>query len=108
MLLVLGVDVLTAFESLESFDVRFPYLFFKYRAHELNAAPSLSSFVDVFVDERNGEGSRDFNACDERLRDRSPKLLLLPATFDNVEDAPYRLEYKFKEIRGKQYFIHFQ
>lgn len=29
--------------SRPSFDVvRFPYLFFKYRAHELSAAPSLS------------------------------------------------------------------
>lgn len=39
----------------ESFADLLPYLFFKYLAHELSAAPSLSP-------ERSGEGSRDFKA----------------------------------------------
>ena len=47
-----------------SFADLLPYLFFKYLAHELNAAPSLSP-------ERSGDGSRDFNACDDLLLDRS-------------------------------------
>lgn len=49
--------------SLESFDERFPYLFFKYLAHELNASPSCLLLVDVV----DGEPSRDFSVCDDRL-----------------------------------------
>lgn len=67
LLLVLGFDTFAVLDTLlsrdESFDDRFPYLFFKYRAHELNAAPSLSSVVDDgAIAERNGDGSRDFKA----------------------------------------------
>lgn len=75
----------------ESLDDRLPYLFFKYRAHELNAAPSLSSVTVDEATDRNGDGSRDFKACDERLRERS-LVPLLPATFDIVAAPPYRLE----------------
>lgn len=46
---------------------RDPYLFFKYRAQELKAAPSFSPPVGT----RSGELSLDFNACEERLRDNS-------------------------------------
>lgn len=59
-----------------------PYLFFKYRAHELNAAPSLSSDAVDVVAERNGDASRAFNACDDRLRAKSLLPLLLPAVLD--------------------------
>lgn len=70
---------------LASFVERFPYLFFKYRAHELRAAPSLSvSVLPPLL--RTGEASRDFNACDERLRDRSEPPI--------DDDVPY-LECKF-------------
>lgn len=50
--------------SRPSLAVRLPYLFFKYRAHELSAAPSLSSPAAP----RTGDVSRDFNACVDRLR----------------------------------------
>lgn len=62
-----------------------PYLFLRYRAHELSAAPSLSSLALVVVAERNGDESRAFNACDDRLRARS----LLPAALPpDVVDKP--------------------
>lgn len=51
------VVVVSLLPSLE----RFPYLFFKYRAHELSAAPSLSvSVLPPLL--RTGDVSRDFNA----------------------------------------------
>lgn len=67
LLLVLGPDAFVVLDALfsraESFDDRFPYLFFKYRAHELSAAPSLSSVDDwAVIAERKGDGSRDFKA----------------------------------------------
>lgn len=43
--------------SLASLVDRLPYLFFRYRAHELRAAPSLS--LPVL---RSGDGSRDLRA----------------------------------------------
>lgn len=49
-----------------------PYLFFKYRAHELSASLSPSD------PPRSGDGSRDFIACVERLRDNS-----------DPDDVPY-------------------
>lgn len=90
---------------------RFPYLFFKYRAHELRAAPSLSvSVLPPLL--LTGDVSRDFNACDERLRDRSDP--------PNDDDVPYlkygysfiinvcnnlRQNFFFKEIRRKFNYI---
>lgn len=95
LVLCVGVVVVTVAVSRgESFDVRFPYLFLRYRAHELNAAPSLSSPVDVVADERNGDDSRAFNACDERLRDKS--LAPLP---NDVVAPPYLLLRKKKNTR---------
>lgn len=59
---------------------RLPYLFFKYRAQELSAAPSFS----VPGDGRSGELSLDLSACEDRLRARS---------FIADDDAdPYPLE----------------
>jgi hypothetical protein len=51
-------------------DVRLPYLFLRYLAQELNAAPSLSASV-VLVLVRSGELSRDFKVCVDLLRDNS-------------------------------------
>lgn len=48
--------------SRESFDVLFPYLFFRYLAHELNASPSCLLLITLA-----GEVSRDFKTCDDRL-----------------------------------------
>lgn len=63
-------DAVVVSLALASLVERFPYLFFKYRAHELRAAPSLSvSVLPPLL--LTGEVSRDFKACDERLRDRS-------------------------------------
>lgn len=61
----------------ESLPVRLPYLFFKYLAHELRAAPSLSPPVL-----RSGELSRDFKACVDLLRDSSLDC-------DDKDDVPY-------------------
>lgn len=63
-------------------DVRFPYLFFKYRAQLLRA--SLSPSFPL----RSGETSRDFNAWVERLRDNSDP--------DDIDDVPY-LEAKYAD-----------
>lgn len=83
LLLALGVDDVVVVAggpvSLDDSFERFPYLFFRYRAHELNAAPSCAS-VELPID-LSGEASRFFNACDERLRDKS--LPLVP----NAEDV---------------------
>lgn len=88
LLLGVAVDVVVVPASrAESFVVRFPYLFFRYRAHELSAAPSLSSPVDVVAADRNGDDSRAFSACDERLRDKS----LAPLVPNDVDAPPYRL-----------------
>lgn len=54
-------------ESLSLAALLLPYLFFKYLAHELRAAPSFS----VAADERSGELSLDFKACEDRLLARS-------------------------------------
>lgn len=54
---------------------RFPYLFFKYRAHELKASLSPSD------PPRSGDGSRDFNVCVERLRDNSDP--------EDADEVPY-------------------
>lgn len=63
-------DAVVVVVSLASLVERFPYLFLRYRAHELRAAPSLSvSVLPPLL--LTGDGSRDFKACDERLRDRS-------------------------------------
>lgn len=100
-LLLLGVDVVvdaTAVSLGESFEVRFPYLFLRYRAQELNAAPSLSSPVEVAAAERSGDDSRAFRACDERLRDRS----LAPVPND-VEAPPYLLCME-KKIQNFPYY----
>lgn len=59
-----------------SLDERFPYLFFKYLAHELSASLSPSE-----PPPRSGETSRDFNACVDRLRDNSEP--------DDNDDVPY-------------------
>lgn len=67
-----------------SLALRFPYLFFKYLAHELRF-PSLSSAADDVVVRRSGEFSRDLSACDERDRDKSD-----PPP-DNDDDVPYLL-----------------
>lgn len=48
--------------SRESFEVLFPYLFFRYLAHELRASPSCLLLVTLA-----GEVSRDFKTCDDRL-----------------------------------------
>lgn len=58
-----------------SFVERLPYLFFKYLAHELKASLSPSD------PPRSGDGSRDFKACVERLRDNSDP--------DDNDDVPY-------------------
>lgn len=52
---------------------RDPYLFFKYLAQELRAAPSFSPGVGL-----SGELSLDFNACDDRLRDNSEPVVPEP------------------------------
>lgn len=94
LLLGVGVVVLAAVVSRgASFDVRFPYLFFRYRAQELNAAPSLSSPADAAADDRSGDDSRAFNACDERLRAKS-----LPPVPNDVEAPPYLL---YRDKNGK-------
>lgn len=86
LLLDVGVVVVVDSRGL-SFDVRFPYLFLRYRAQELNAAPSLSSEDDAAVDGRIGDDSRPFNVCDDRLRDKS-LALVVP---NDVEAPPYLL-----------------
>lgn len=58
-----------------SFVDRFPYLFFKYRAHELRASLSPSD------PPRSGDASRAFSACVDRLRDNSDP--------DDIDDVPY-------------------
>ena len=60
----------------ESFVERFPYLFLRYRAQLLSASLSPSD-----PRSRSGEGSRDFMACVERLRDSSDP--------DESDDVPY-------------------
>jgi hypothetical protein len=62
----------------------FPYLFLRYRAHELRASLSPSD------PPRSGEFSRDFNACVDRLRDNS-----LP---DDIDDVPYLNETKIIKL----------
>lgn len=77
--LALGLAMLElAPVSRPSLAVRLPYLFFKYLAQELSAAPSLSSPAAP----RTGDVSRDFSACVERLRLKAEPSL---------DDAPYRL-----------------
>lgn len=56
----------------------FPYLFFKYLAHELRTAPSFS-VVDVDL---SGEGSLDFNVWEERLLARSCPGVVEPYPLD--------------------------
>lgn len=58
---------------------REPYLFFKYLAQELRAAPSFSPGGGL-----SGELSRDFRAWDDRLRDNSD-----PVVPDPYFDAKY-------------------
>lgn len=67
---------------------RLPYLFLRYRAQELNAAPSWPSFDPLVPADRSGDESRFFRACEERLRDKS--LPPLPNAVVDVE-PPYRL-----------------
>lgn len=59
-------DVLDALLLVSRSLPRDPYLFFKYLAHELKAAPSFSPGAG-----RSGELSLDFKACEDRLRDNS-------------------------------------
>lgn len=69
-----------------------PYLFLRYRAQELSAAPSLSSVALVVVAERSGDESRAFSACEDRLRARSLPPPLLPPPADVDDKPPYRLQ----------------
>lgn len=62
-----------------SFVERFPYLFFKYLAHELSASLSPSE-----PPPRSGDTSRVFNACVDRLRANSEPV-------DN-DEVPYLRE----------------
>lgn len=54
-------------------ELRLPYLFLRYLAQELRAAPSRS----VVALGRSGDDSRDLSACDERLRDNSVPAVVL-------------------------------